>query len=144
MKFQRNARIFQGRLDVAPFAIVFFLLVIFVVLGSRVYTPGVRLQLPSATDLPGTDQLTVPVAVGPNGQFFFENQGIGERQLVARLREAVLGSPRPLTVLVQADKKVTYERLIHLTMLAREAGITNSFLATLPRPFEGPAGHSPP
>ena len=42
MKFPRNARIFRGQLDAAPFAAVFFLLVIFMMLGSLVYTPGAR------------------------------------------------------------------------------------------------------
>ena len=45
MKFPRNARIFRGQLDAAPFAAVFFLLVIFMMLGSLVYTPGARLRV---------------------------------------------------------------------------------------------------
>ena len=50
MKFPRSARIFRGHLDIAPFASVFFLLVIFVMLGALIYTPGipVELQLPQA------------------------------------------------------------------------------------------------
>ena len=40
MKFPRNARIFRGHLEIAPFASVFFLLVIFVSLSSLMYTPS--------------------------------------------------------------------------------------------------------
>jgi len=36
MKFPRNARIFRGQLDAAPFAAVFFLLVLLLMLGTRV------------------------------------------------------------------------------------------------------------
>jgi hypothetical protein len=36
---------------------------------------------------------------------------------------------------VQADKNVTYDRLIKLTILARDAGISSAWLATLPRPI---------
>jgi len=129
MKFPRNARIFQGRLDATPFAVVFFLLVIFLMLGSLVYTPGVRLELPTANDLPGTDQPTVTVAIDANGQLYFQNQWIDERRLSTRLKLAVQGAPGPLTLVVQADKKVSYERLMQLTLLAREAGITNGLLA---------------
>ena len=50
MKFPRNARIFRGQLDAAPFASVFFLLVIFVMLGSVLQTPGVRVDLPQAAN----------------------------------------------------------------------------------------------
>jgi len=40
MKFPRNARIFRGQLDAAPFAIVFFLLVLFLMLASLVSLDG--------------------------------------------------------------------------------------------------------
>jgi len=135
MKFPRNARIFRGRLDAAPAASVFFLLVMFLVLGSLVYTPGVRLQLPVSGDLPGIDKPTVAVAIDARGRLFFENQVFEESVLGARLRAVANASAEPLTLLVQADKDVTYEMLVRLTMLARNAGISNAWLATLSRPF---------
>jgi len=133
VKFPRNARIFRGRLDVAPFAAVFFLLVIFLFLTTLVYTPGVSLQLPVAEGLPGTDKPTVSVAVDPSGRLYYENQLIGEAQLKERLTAAVRESPDQLTLLVHADKAVTYEQLLRLTMLARDCGIQSAWLATLPR-----------
>ncbi len=133
MKFPRNARIFRGQLDAAPFAAVLFLLVIFLMLGSLVYTPGVPLQLPVANDLPGTDKPTIAVAIDGNGRLFFENQSIEENQLRSRLRQAAKASPE-ITLLVQADKAVSYDMLIRLTLLARDAGISQAWLATLPRP----------
>jgi biopolymer transport protein ExbD len=45
MRFQRHAKIFRGQLDPAPVAGVFFLLVVFVLLSSLVYTPGVLVEL---------------------------------------------------------------------------------------------------
>jgi len=134
MKFPRNARIFRGQLDAAPFASVLFLLVIFLMLGSLVYTPGVPLQLPVANDLPGTDKPIIAVAIDGNGRLYFENQGIEENQLRGRLRQAVKESPEPITLLVQADKSVSYDMLIRLTLLARDAGVSQAWLATLPRP----------
>jgi biopolymer transport protein ExbD len=138
MKFPRNARVFRGQLDAAPFAAVCFLLVIFLMLGSLVYTPGVRLQLPVAHDLPGTDKPTVAVAVDANGRLYFQDQLIEENQLKRRLAMAVKNSSQPLTLLVQADKAVSYDMLVRLTLLAREAGISEAWLATLPRPFAAP------
>ncbi len=135
MKFPRNARIFRGQLDAAPFAAVLFLLVLFLMLGSRVYTPGVRLQLPLADNLPGTDKPTVAVALDGQGRAYFENQVIDQKQLAVRLRQLAKESAQPLTLLVQADKAVTYEQLMRLTLLARDAGIMEAWLATLPRPL---------
>jgi biopolymer transport protein ExbD len=143
MKFPRNARIFRGHLDAAPFITVFFLLAMFLMAGSLVYTPGVHLQLPAADNLPGTDKPTVSVAVDSAGRFYFENQVIAESQLTNRLARAAARSPEPLTLIVQADKAVSTEMLVHLTLLARNAGITNGLLATLPSPLPAPAPASP-
>src|SRR5258708_34664874 len=91
MKFPRNARIFRGQLDAAPFAAVFFLLVIFLMLGSLIYTPGVRLQLPIADELPGTDKLKVSVAIDSGGRYYYDNQLVQDKQLGTLLHKAVLG-----------------------------------------------------
>jgi biopolymer transport protein ExbD len=135
MKFPRHARIFRGQLDAAPFASVFFLLLIFVLMGSMVYTPGVRVELPRGDDLPGPDQPTVAVAVDASGRFYFENKVIDRNQLQARLQAAVTNSAVPLTLLVQGDKAVTEESLVNLWMLARSAGFRDLWLATLPPLF---------
>lgn len=135
MKFPRNARIFRGQLDAAPFATVLFLLVLFLMLSTRVYTPGVRLQLPVADNLSGTDKPTVAVAIDGQGRLYFENQMLDSKQLALRLRDLSKGSAEPLTLLVQADRAVTYEQLMQLTLLARDAGINDAWLATLPRPL---------
>jgi biopolymer transport protein ExbD len=135
MKFPRHARIFRGQLDAAPFASVFLLLVIFTLMGSLVYTPGVRVELPRAEGLPGTDRPTVAVAVDASGRFYFENQLVDRNQLQARLRLASNKSPAPVTLVVQADKAVTEESLMNLAMLAGSAGINDLLLATLPPLF---------
>jgi biopolymer transport protein ExbD len=137
VKLPRNARIFRGRLDAAPFATVLFLLLLFVMLTSLVYTPGIRvpLDLPTAGDLPGTDKLTIAVAIDASGHLYFENEPIEEPELGVRLGKAVANAREPLTLIVQADKAVRYERLISLRLLARDHGVKEMWLETLPRPF---------
>jgi len=146
MKFARKATIFRGQLDAAPFATVFFLLVIFMMLGSLVYTPGARLelQLPRATGLPGTDKPTVSVAIDADGRLYYENQWIEEGELRRRLQEAVKKSAEPLTLVVQADKAVSYEKCLRLALLGRDTGISEALLATLPRPYAAPPLRSSP
>ena len=140
MKFPRNSRILRSQFDVAPFAAVFFLLVIFVMLGALMPTPGMPLQLPSAGDLPGSSRPSIAVAVDANGNYYFENQLITEPRLKTSLRAASMGAHEPLTLVIHADKSVTYEQLLHLTLLARDPaiGITNLLLATLPRATDAP------
>jgi len=133
MKFPRNARLLRSTFDVAPFAVVFFLLVIFLMLAVFLPTPGLSLHLPVASDLPGTDKPTVAVAIDAEGRLFFENQIITENELKSDLYDVVKKSREPLTLVVQADKTVTYGQLVNLTLLARDAGIHDVLLATLPR-----------
>lgn len=139
MKFPRNARLLRSTFDVAPFAAVFFLLIIFVTLAALLPTPGLSLHLPVAGDLPGTDKPTVAVAIDSEGRLFFANQIVTENELESHLSAAAKNSRQPLTLVVQADQTVTYGQLVHLTLLARDAGIHDVLLATLPRAINAPS-----
>ena len=145
MRFPRHATILRSQLDAAPVAAVFFLLVMFLMLGSLIYTPGARLELalPGAAGLPGTDKPSVAVAIDADGRLYFQNQWIEENELRQRLQAAAKKSP-DLTLIVQADKAVSYERCLRLALLGREAGIHEALLATLPRPYATPAPRSVP
>ena len=79
------------------------------------------------------------VAVDANGRLFFKNKIVTEAALTDGLSEAVQESSAPLTLVIHADKSVTYEKLLHLTLLARASGIHEALLATLPRLVEGPS-----
>jgi biopolymer transport protein ExbD len=79
-------------------------------------------------------------------RLYFENQIVTERQLRASLAAAVRGARQPLTLIVHADKSVSYEKLAWLALLARQPeagntnlGITNLLFATLPRADVAPA-----
>lgn len=137
MRFPRHARIFRGQLDAAPFAGVFFLVLIFITFNSQlVFTPGVRIELPQADGLPGTANPTVVVTVYPNGQLYFESQAIGEGELKKRLRAAAdkaRSQRAQLTLVVLADKQTPNEVTFRLAELAREAGISELLQAVRPR-----------
>jgi biopolymer transport protein ExbD len=142
MKFPRHARLLRSQLDFAPFASVFFLLVIFLLLGPLLSTPGIRIDLPVADNLTGTDKPTLTVALDANGRVYFQSQLIDEGSLKTRLAGAVTNSAEPLTLVVQADKAVTQENLERLLALARAAGIQEALLARLPRAGVAPARKS--
>jgi len=139
MKFRRRARLPRTPFDVTAYAAVFFLMVLMLLLSTRSYTPGVKLKLPVADDLPGTDQPTVTVAMDESGRYYFDSQLIEEAALRAQLSNAAAQSTEPLTLVIQADKAVRLESLLRLTLLAREAGIRDALQATLPRAVAPPA-----
>jgi biopolymer transport protein ExbD len=148
VRFPRNTRIFRGQLDVAPYAGVFFLLVIFLLLNSSlVFVPGVPINLPQTETLPGLEGPAVVVAVDETGRFYFDNQLVQESSLVEKLRKAMVAltqsaahdqktvarkgeAGESVTLVVKADAKVEFKVLARLWLLAREAGITNLLQAT--------------
>ena len=137
MKFPRSAKILRSQFDVAPFAAVFFTLLIFLLLAALLPVPGLRMSLtpPTATDLPGVNRPVIALAVDSQNRLYFENEIVTEAVLKTSLAAAVKGAHEPLTLVIHADKAVSYDELAHLALLARapEIGITNLLLATLPR-----------
>jgi len=143
MKFPRNSKILRSQFDVAPFAAVFFLIVIFLLLGALLPVPGLQVHLnpPAADNLPGVNGRTVAMAVDSAGRLYVENRMVNESQLKTSLAVAVAGAHEPLTLIIHADRSVTYDQLAHLSLLARDikpVGITNVLLATLPRVTDMP------
>ena len=135
MRFPRNKQIFRGQLDVAAFAGMLFILLVFILLRSQlVFTPGVPIRLPVAEELPGVIGRSVVVSVDATGQFYFENQITHERLLRSRLSNLAAEAPEPLTLIIQADEAVSTGRVMELVSLARQAGVKVGAWATRPPP----------
>lgn len=139
MKFPRQLRPFRGSFDFAPYAGVFFIFILFVVLQSSViYQPGVQVDLPRAEGLPGIKGPVLVAVVDASGQIFYDNQIIEEKALQTALRTDLRRLGQPATLIIQADGNVKYDQLLHLSTLAREAGIKQALLATRPAPTVQP------
>ncbi len=146
MKYPRNARIFRGQLDAAPFASVFFLLVIFILIGKLTYTPGIQVRLPAAGNvrLSGVDGPTLSVALTTNA-IYFQDQQVSENDFSNQLFTAKQKIPGPVTLIVQSDKDVTEEKRAQVWAIAQQAGIQNLLVATLPRVYDAsPAARPTP
>jgi biopolymer transport protein ExbD len=96
------------------------------------------LQPPASSDLPGISRPGISIAVDSQGRIYYQNQIVTEAVLKTSLAAEAKSAKKPLTLIIHADKAVSYEQLAHLAMLAREPGIgiTNLLLATLPQPVE--------
>jgi len=105
MRFARQASIFRGPVDPAPLVGVLFLLVIFMLLGSLLYTPGVLVKF-ETSDAPDAQTLTVT----SRDEIVFAgktNQAADLEQLRAGdLKNAPGGQPFRLQVESGADPKV--------------------------------------
>ncbi|MFT4690493.1 MAG: ExbD/TolR family protein [Verrucomicrobiia bacterium] len=146
MRYSRNAKIFRGQLDAAPFAGVFFSLLIFVMLNQMmVHTPGVKIDLAQADNLPGIGEPSIAVAMGADGQFYFRNQTVSPAKLKEELRAEVFRAKqqgRDLSVIALIDGSLPSRALVMLAEISREAGVKQLLQAT--RPLGGTAPSTVP
>lgn len=141
MKFPRNAKIFRGQLDVAPFAGIFFLLSLMLVFSTlMVYSPGVQIELPDLGkgDVPGIRPPVIPVAIDRQGKIFFESQHVPEAEFESRLKEAVQKFESPPTLVIQGDLATQLSVISRISHIASQSGITRAHLATKTEPFSSP------
>ncbi len=147
MKFPRNAKIFRGQLDVAPFASVFFLLALFMVFSSLlVSSPGVKIKLP-ALESETAMRVTLPkldVAVTAEGQIIFEGQVVPQAELRERLRAAVSRFTNSVPSLVlHADQRADLETTLQICQSAVDVGIEQTVVTGRRVPFEVPSAAQP-
>jgi biopolymer transport protein ExbD len=98
--------------------------------------PGARMELPEFTGFPGTPNPVVVVSINLNGQIFVQHQVIREDSLQEKLSVIAENNKSPLTLVVQADRDVRLEKVMKVCAVARQAGISDVTIGTLPPPFE--------
>ncbi len=132
MKFRRAHRLHCALPDAAPWVGVMFVLLFFALQRA----PGLTVELPT-TDTPSAVALTGPVvavALTGDGRLYFRNQRVSAEDLQKALR--AMTASGELTVVLQADKAVSYERLIHVAQQVRDGGVKKVLLATRPALFQ--------
>jgi biopolymer transport protein ExbD len=126
MRFPRNATIFRGQLDVAAFAGLFFLLALFLLLASLVYTPGVMVDLKAGPHgLTGFDQTTLTLAerrtveVTASGEILYQNRAYTLNEL-EQLRNELKKGDGEAVLVVAAYPASPREPVLALRELARD------------------------
>ena len=127
MKFPRRTQLLCRPPDATPLAGVFFLLLFFLLLMS----PGEAVNLPMGESDPQSTGPAVAVAVDASGHLYFDNQLIGADALQEKLRRRGTN----LTVVLQADRALPYERITEISGLIRAAGVRQVLMATRPSLF---------
>ena len=137
MRFPRNLRPFTGQLDVAPFAGVLLLLVLFLLLHTSIApTPGVRIRLPAVEGVDASAPTpALVVTIDQQELWYFEHQAVQEHELKDRLAARIREGRRPPTLLIQADESVRQTAILRLAAIARAAGVREVVLGTRPVVF---------
>ena len=134
MKLSRTSSISFGWLYVFPLLDVVFLLIFFFLLSSSfVLQPGIAVTVPFSrfTLGPQPNQQIISITGGPNPTIYLRDQKVTLAQLGPALD---LTKQEGRSIVIKADRLVSYDLVMAVTNAALERGITSVALATSPQP----------
>jgi biopolymer transport protein ExbD len=107
---------------------VFNLLIFFAVSTTILSTKGgLRVELPKATTAE-QHSVQIYVSIDRNGNVFIDNQPFTLPELKTRVQEKA-AEGRPVTVLINADRRVVYERVVEVLDTLRQTDVKDIALA---------------
>src|SRR5688572_28409207 len=122
MRFARNTKIFRGGVDAAPFAGVFFLVVLFVMLFySNVFFPGVPIKLVDQEGAPEMETRSAKVLASGEIEFLGVSYDLGrlKTELQSRSQKGTL----PRRILIKTEPKTDASLAAEVENLLKGAGI---------------------
>ncbi|MFZ2508578.1 MAG: protein TolR [Steroidobacteraceae bacterium] len=132
----------MGEINVVPYIDVMLVLLIIFMITAPLLTQGVQVELPDADAQPLDPELLknrepLVLSVDREGRYYLnvgadENDPIEEEE-VARRAGAVLARDQGTPVLIKADERVAYGRVVQGMVLLQQAGATKIGFLTDPK-----------
>jgi biopolymer transport protein TolR len=142
MTSNKRRRQLMGEINVVPYIDVMLVLLIIFMITAPLLTQGVQVELPDANALPLDPELLkdrepLVLSVDRDGRYYLnvgddEDASI-EAAEVARRAGAVLDRDAGTPVLVKADERVPYGRVVQGMVLLQQAGATKIGFLTDPK-----------
>ncbi|CAG0943106.1 Biopolymer transport protein ExbD [Gammaproteobacteria bacterium] len=136
---RKPKRRLMGEINVVPYIDVMLVLLIIFMVTAPLLTQGVEVELPKAAAEPidsGKNDEPLVLSVDAAGRFYLS---VGDREdapidaeRVVGLASAVLRRKPETPVLVKADQKVAYGRVVEAMVLLQQAGATKVGFLTDP------------
>jgi biopolymer transport protein ExbD len=121
----------EGGIIMTPLIdMVFLTLLFFMVNAVLSINPAIRVDLPRARSSLGAVGTDVVVTVQADGGVFIDERRVELASFGVQLR-AALARAGVSSILLQADKSLSYERLVEVMDLAKLAGTSRISLATV-------------
>jgi len=121
-------------INMTPVIDMVFLLLIFFLVASHFAEEERHLEvvLPAASE--AKPLIAVPteffVNVSQEGQFFVDGRMLSEGELEAALRQAVVNNPTSQKVIIRADKRVVFDRVVAVMNLCNRTGVQSYSVTT--------------
>ncbi len=130
---RRNRGDFLSQINVTPFVDVMLVLLIIFMITAPMLQKGVEVKLPRVKKAPAIQLKEEPlvITVRRDGTLYLNSHAFSLKTLALKLRALHKEVPRK-KVLVRADGRVEYERVLKVLAAAREAGFLQVGLVTAP------------
>lgn len=116
-------------IDMSPLLdVVFILLIFFIVTTVFVKESGVDIDRPQALSASQLAKKSIFIAISSDGEVWYGGSRIGIAGIKPTIKQLMATKPQP--VIIQADKKVSAERLINVLDEIKLAGATHVNVAT--------------
>jgi biopolymer transport protein ExbD len=136
MRYPRNVKIFRGGVDAAPFAGLFFVLVLFMMLfGWHVFIPGVRVSLGDQSEPPNLTPRSVKVLA--SGEVLFLGETYQLSALKTELRRRQQKADLPARIVFESEPGSSQDEINEVENLLKGSGIGIKYPGTR---MELPAG----
>jgi biopolymer transport protein ExbD len=116
-------------IDMTPMLdIVFILLIFFVVTASFVKETGIEINRPQASTATPRETANIKIAIDANDSIWLDKRQVDERSVKAILERMHIENPQG-TLIIQADRSSTNDKLVRVMDAARNAGISSISIA---------------
>ncbi|MBK1720421.1 protein TolR [Thiocystis violacea] len=134
----RNRRRLMAEINVVPYIDVMLVLLVIFMVTAPLITTGVKVNLPreAAGGIPSPTTESVVITVDEFGDYYIDigtekNQPASDQILFDRIR-VVLDYRKETPILVRADNRVDYGRVVRAMAIAQKAGAPEVGLITTP------------
>ncbi len=141
---RRNRHRLMAEINVVPYIDVMLVLLVIFMVTAPLITTGVKVNLPQekAGGLASPTIESVVITIDEFGDYYIDigkdkHQPASERILFDRIR-IVLEYKRDTPILVRADNRVDYGRVVRAMVVAQAAGAPEVGLITVPPERRGP------
>jgi len=120
----------ESNIDITPMIdVVFIMLIFFIVTASFVKESGIDVNRPEASTAVTKERANILVAISANDEIWIDKRRIDARSIRAVIERMHAQNPQG-SVVIQADKRSTNDKLVKVMDAAREAGVYNIAIAT--------------
>ncbi|OUS06436.1 biopolymer transporter ExbD [Gammaproteobacteria bacterium 42_54_T18] len=120
----------ESNIDITPMIdVVFIMLIFFIVTASFVKESGIDVNRPEASTAVTKERANILIAISANDEIWIDKRRIDARSIRAVIERMHAQNPQG-SVVIQADKRSTNDKLVKVMDAAREAGVYNIAIAT--------------